>query len=212
MSGRIEDETKALAGVFQAAALVKRLARSGELDEPAFAASLGSLLRIDAESVDDVYGGLGGLRLGLSVLNRQLGASHERDVEITAYVARVMHLERQLARSRGAFGAIHRGIVDVTPQAEAVGVTHPAVVASLAQLYLSNVSSITPRIMVGGDPVCLNREGNPERIRALLLAAVRAAVLWRQVGGRRLRLLLGRGRLLATAQALLPGAGAGHAE
>ena len=211
-SQRSADETRALAGMFQATALVKQLARTGEVDEHAFAASLGSLFRIDAESVDAVYGGLGGLRLGLAVVTRQLGAAHERDTEITAYVARIMHLERQLAREAGAFTAIRGGIADLATQAQEVGATHPAVVATLASLYVANVSSITPRIMVGGDPVCLNRSGNPERIRALLLAAVRAAVLWRQVGGRRLRLIFGRARLLAAAQQLLPLAEAGSGE
>jgi len=39
-------------------------------------------------------------------------------------------------------------------------------------------------------------------IRALLLAAIRAAVLWRQCGGRRWRLLLQRRDLLHAAQRL----------
>ena len=76
-------------------------------------------------------------------------------------------------------------------------------VGALAGLYVANVSGIAPRIMVGGDPACLNRDGNPERIRALLLAGLRSTVLWRQLGGRRLRLILGRSRLLAASHRLL---------
>jgi high frequency lysogenization protein len=42
-----------------------------------------------------------------------------------------------------------------------------------------------------------------EQIRALLLAAVRAAVLWRQVGGGQIRLLLRRREYAMLARGLL---------
>ncbi|MCB1807912.1 MAG: DUF489 family protein, partial [Candidatus Competibacteraceae bacterium] len=49
----------------------------------------------------------------------------------------------------------------------------------------------------------LNRPDNANRIRTLLLAGLRSAVLWRQKGGGRLTLLLRRKALLAQAQAML---------
>lgn len=201
---RSEEAAIALAGLFQATALVKQVARTGEADEGPFAASIGSIFFLDAPSVDSLYGGLGGIRMGLEVMSRQLGEARERDVEVTAYVARIMHLERQLTRQSQSFDAIRAGIADLAPQAHTVGATHLSVVGALAGIYVSNVSSIAPRIMVGGDPACLNRDSNPERIRALLLAALRSTVLWRQLGGRRLRLILGRARLLAASRRLLP--------
>ena len=54
-----------------------------------------------------------------------------------------------------------------------------------------------------GDPNLLNRPEIAARIRALLLAGVRAAVLWHQCGGRRLQLLLQARRTVNTARALL---------
>ena len=204
-----DDDAKALAGLFQATALVKQLARSGEMDEAAFTASIGSVFYLDAASVDELYGGLGGLRVGLEVMRRQLADARQRDVEVTTYVARVLHLERQLERQADRFAALRTGIAELVGQAQQVGNTHPSVIAHLATLYVTNVSTIAPRIMVSGDPVCLGRDGVPEKIRALLLAALRSSVLWRQLGGRRLRLILGRRRLLDANRRLLALAGSG---
>jgi high frequency lysogenization protein len=57
---------------------------------------------------------------------------------------------------------------------------------------------LSPRIMVNGDPAHLNNPENANRIRALLLAGIRAAMLWRQSGG---------GRLTAAAATQSPTAG-----
>ena len=57
--------------------------------------------------------------------------------------------------------------------------------------------------MVRGEPLHLQNPENVNRIRALLLAAIRSAMLWRQCGGRRLHILLGRKKLWRMADALL---------
>jgi high frequency lysogenization protein len=55
--------------------------------------------------------------------------------------------------------------------------TGDEVVACLAETYSETVSTLSPRIMVTGEPNLLNRPEIANRIRALLLAGVRAAVL-----------------------------------
>ena len=64
--------------------------------------------------------------------------------------------------------------------------------------------------MVSGEPEILKSEESAQLIRALLLAAVRSAVLWRQLGGSRRRVLLTRRLLLELADSALarPAAGA----
>lgn len=60
---------------------------------------------------------------------------------------------------------------------------HPDVLASLGSLYADTISHLKPRVMVQGNPHYLGQAGVVAEIRALLLAAVRSAVLWRQLGG-----------------------------
>jgi high frequency lysogenization protein len=57
--------------------------------------------------------------------------------------------------------------------------------------------------MVKGMPAYLQDEATADRIRALLLAGIRAAILWYQTGGNRWQLIWKRRSYLKTAQQLL---------
>lgn len=68
---------------------------------------------------------------------------------------------------------------------------------SLDEIYQNTVGRLGKPIQVIGDAASLKQPTTAARIRALLLAAVRFAWLWGQLGGRRWQLLLQRRRLLA---------------
>jgi high frequency lysogenization protein len=195
-----QNRTLALAGVFQAASLVAQVARRGEVEADPFAASVGSLFAIDAESTEAVYGGVRGVAHGLHTLRRNLGHdTRTRDADVVRYVIGLMHLERKLAGQEAMLQAIREGIETASAQAADFSRTDANVIASLADVYTSTISTLGPRIMVRGEPTLLNEPNNANRIRALLLAGIRSAVLWRQLGGSRLWLLLSRRRVLDTA-------------
>ena len=78
-----------------------------------------------------------------------------------------------------------------------------AISVTLADIYQDTLSNYRFRIQVAGNAQQLQNPANAARIRALLLAAIRAAYLWRQAGGNRLSLLFNRNRLFTEAQALL---------
>lgn len=88
-------------------------------------------------------------------------------------------------------------------QAEHFGVLHENVLANLADVYHSTISTLQPRIMVQGDPQHLGNQGTVNKIRAVLLAGIRSAHLWRQCGGSRWKLLLARQKIRHEAQFLL---------
>ena len=121
------------------------------------------------------------------------------------YAASLLHLERKLVRSQALLGVLRDGIDDASRQVEHFPATHDNVVAKLADIYANTVSTLQPRIMVQGEPKYLSQSGNADRIRALLLSGIRAAVLWRQLGGNRLRLLFSRSRIVRCAHAMLGG-------
>jgi high frequency lysogenization protein len=77
------------------------------------------------------------------------------------------------------------------------------VAARLAELYVSTLSTLKPRVLVNGSPLILQQQPVVERIRAALLAAVRAAVLWRQLGGRQWQLVLKRRQYAMLTRGLL---------
>lgn len=200
-----EERTLGLAGLFQAVALAQQLANDGRCDETAFEVSVDSIFRIDAASVSGVYGRTSGVRLGLRTLITQLDEGGG-DLAITRMAVSVMRLERSLARRAEQLEAVQKGVVDAQRQVEHFGQHSPQVVTRLAALYVATLSNLTPRVMVTGNPQLLQQAALVERIRTCLLAAVRSAVLWRQVGGRQWQLLLHRKQCSMLARGLLTGA------
>jgi high frequency lysogenization protein len=204
------DRTLALAGVFQAIDLVESVAHGRRPDPQALEASIGSLFKIDADSVDDVYGGTRMLSTGLARLLRQLGGREiSRNTETTRVAVTVLHLERKLSRQVDLMQKIREGIRRALTQTEFFPTAHPNIVAGLADTYLTTVSTLKPRVIVTGEQASLRNPDNANMIRALLLAAIRSAVLWRQCGGSRLRLLLNRAAFQEQCRRLLSWAGGG---
>ena len=206
------NRTLALAGICQAARLAQDLARRGQTDKTAFAASIQSVLHLDAASTPAVYGGEDGVTLGLGLLRDPLHLRAQGpDIEWVRYVLSLMQLERALAKHPDMAARISSGITHAAlqmkffeekdnPTHEPV---HPRWVEKLAELYTQTISTLTPRIMVNGEHGNLTHPAIAAGVRAALLAGIRSAVLWRQLGGRRWQLLFMRRGIAAQATALL---------
>lgn len=199
----LSNQTIALAGVAQACSLVRQLATTGNADLEAMTASIGSVLKIDSDSVADVYGGLIGIKLGLEQLDLQLTSRVVANPEQARYAAQLVHLQKQLSQNPDMLDQIRAGITKAQNQAEHFGVMHENVLANLADVYHGTISTLQPRIMINGDPQHLGNQTTVNKIRALLLAGIRASLLWRQCGGSRWHLLLSRKKLQHEANHLL---------
>ncbi|MFQ5645148.1 MAG: high frequency lysogenization protein HflD [Thiogranum sp.] len=204
MSHTDTDRALAFAGILQALHLVQQTANGKPYDLGAFQASLNSILLIDASSVIDVYGNVSNISTGLRLLQAQLmNGKQKPDAELSRYLVVLLHLERKLSKCADLLDTLGEGIKRAQEQNAHFAVNHPNQLSSLADIYANTVSTLKPRIMVKGDPGRLTNPGVANQVRALLLAAMRSAVLWRQCGGTRLGLLLGRRKLAETATALL---------
>ena len=199
-----EARVLALAGVFQALSLVRDLARDGDCDSEAMEASLASVFKLESDSAADVFGGNRGVRRGLRVLVEQV-EGNDRDLPLFHMLVNVMKLERSLARVPEINRRLGEGLTGMQRQLQHFPVTHPTILARLADLYCANLSGLKPRITVVGNPLYLQQPTQAQRVRALLLAAIRAAVLWRQLGGRRHHLLLRPKREVMIARGMLTG-------
>jgi len=200
---RFEDEVIALAGVFQAAGLVHRIAREGQCAPEVLTASLQSLFVTSPDQVLHVFGDGAGIRPGLATLEQVMGPqAGPEDAVILRYGLNMIHLEARLNRRPDMLAQIAERIEQARRGVEHFSVTHPNVIANLADLYQDTISTFRQRIRVVGDPAHLQVEENAARIRALLLAGIRAAVLWRQTGGRRWQLIFKRRKVVETARKL----------
>ncbi|HBH35247.1 MAG TPA: lysogenization regulator HflD [Gammaproteobacteria bacterium] len=200
---RLEQQTIALAGVYQAAALVDNLARSGQADPAAMEKSLFSIFQIDADSTTEVFSGLEGVRYGLQQLQQQLASPAREQVGITRYGISVLLLAGKLLKDPERVKRISESIKTAAAKLDLYDYTHSNQIAALADIYSSTISDLSPRIMVKGEPIHLQNPETQNRVRALLLAGIRSAILWRQLGGSRLQLLFKRKLLVKTARQLL---------
>lgn len=197
----------ALCGIFEAAALVDRLAKTGQISEAPLGCLLGSLLVRNPRDTLEVYGGDHyNLREGARALAGALERNPQQlPRETLRYAVALIALERQLARRSDMLQVIGSRLQQIEQQVELFGITHDNVIAACAALYQDTLSTFRQRIQVHGEMRFLQDNRNAERIRALLLAGIRSAMLWRQLGGRRWQLLLGRKRMLDDLYPLLRG-------
>lgn len=199
----ITNQTIALAGIAQAAALVDQLAITGTADTAAMEASIGSILKIDSDSVLDVYGGLPGIKLGLEQLQIQMTGYKISSPQQARYAASLVFLEHQLSGRKDMMKTIQIGISKAQNQAEHFGILHENVMANLGDIYHSTISTLQPRVMVNGEPDFLSRSDIANKIRATLLAGIRSAILWRQCGGTRWKFLFFRKKIQKELKLLL---------
>ena len=200
----ITNQTLALAGIAQAAALVEQLASTGNADALAMETSIASLLKIDSESVLDVYGGsVNGLKLGLKQLDMQMTGYKIANAQQARYSASIVFLEHQLETRKDLLKTINTGIVRAQAQTEHFDLLHENVIANLGDIYQNTISTLQPRIMVNGDQAYLSRPEIANKIRACLLAGIRSALLWKQCGGTRWKFLFYRKKIQAELQTLL---------
>lgn len=210
MQYTVRDKTIALCGIYQATRLVQQVARTGMCDQAPFEASVKSIFKLDSASPEDIYENSANVLFGARTLLAQLGpnkpessADRAKDIEVTKYSIGVMVLERKLIKRTDLLDIITQGVDKATAQLDHFGITHDNVIANLADIYTQTISTLNPRIIVNGEHNHISNPSNANKIRALLLAAIRSAVLWRQCGGTRWQLLFNRKAVLAAAQKLV---------
>ncbi|MCF6235776.1 MAG: high frequency lysogenization protein HflD [Gammaproteobacteria bacterium] len=205
MANTLKDKTIALAGIFQAAKQVQSIARTGSLEPEMLAISINSIFETDPPTTEATFSGTANLTTGLTQLRDLLGAKKGSEgMEITQYVINLLYLERQLAKQPKMLEQVGTGIEKAKNQAEHFNdIQHPSVIASLAGLYSDTISTLKPRIMVNGEPAQLSNSNNADKIRAILLAGIRSAVLWSQCDGSRIGLLFQRKKYTTEADRIL---------
>jgi high frequency lysogenization protein len=200
----IENQTLALAGIFQSASLIEQLAYKGELNQAAYDCSFDSLFTFNAPTTIDVFGNLAGLSRGLKALTRYLGGENQDSGNNMAYyVLSMLKIASLLKRDQKMATVIQTGLQTIETQATEFEMSRISVASKIDGLYQDTISTINPRIMVKGEQNYLTNSANAGRIRVLLLAGVRAAVLWHQLGGGKWKLMISRKKYVHRANQIL---------
>lgn len=195
----------ALAAIFQAGLLAEQLATRGSCDREAARALIEGVLTLDPPSREAIYPDIRALRPGLELLVTTLRHGQRREnARPVGYALSLTHLANRLRKDPALMDILRNRLQALVAQrAHFADITDADFGRRLAGVYRDTVGTFPFRIRVHGEPDFLRNEDTAARIRALFLAGVRAAFLWRQCGGRRWQMLLARGQLLARAEQLI---------
>jgi high frequency lysogenization protein len=139
--------------------------------------------------------------VGLETLMGVLNANNKGPgAELTRYTISLMVLERKLNANKQAMNTLGERLGQLERQLAHFDLESDTIISALAGIYVDVVSPLGPRIQVTGSPAILQNPQVQAKVRATLLAGIRAAVLWQQVGGSRLQLMFSRNRLFKQAQ------------
>lgn len=190
----------AYAGVCQAAKLVQELAHTGQVEQKeAFETLIKSLLVTSPESTLNVYGdGLANLKVGFETAMAQLSSGQGKlDTEIGRYWISLLALGRKLNQNSDAKTQLAQRLQQIKRQLSLYddNVMADQMIANLAAIYSDIISPLGQKIHVFGLQDYLVRPDIQHKIRAVLLAGIRSAILWQQVGGTRWQFLFSRRKI-----------------
>jgi len=207
----MKDQIITFAAICQIAYQVQQVSRTGQIADEEFSILLQSIIETSPDNTLAVYGGdIGNLKKGLSLLISLLGSDDgktnskkQKDPELTRYMISLINLERRLTKQPKQLNALGERIDATERQLAHYSLTSDTLIASFASIYSDIISPLGHKIQVTGEPSILKQNVNQYKIRSLLLAGIRAAVLWRQVGGKRRNILFHRKKIVETAKQLL---------
>lgn len=202
MSSQAKEQSIALSAVFQAAELVSILAKTGQIDNDSLAPMLNSILVVNAVSTEDIYGGQwehqSCLGLGRAISRKALGKERSSvNPDTLRYALSLIHLEGKLSKAPEMLALIGQKIVQIEQKkVHYDNVLHENMIASISGMYQDTLSKLPFRIQVHGDSRFLQQPQVANQVRAILMSGIRAAMLWRQLGGKRWHLVFKRKALL----------------
>lgn len=201
---KTQEQVLALAGLFQATSAVNAIAQKGQCDPKQLETSLNSLFVTNPETSLSVYGELKTLETGLEIVHDLLAKTNANEhILPIRYALAIVHLERKLNKDKTMLNTLGQRLDRAQQQVDHFGIYHENVINGIASIYVDTISTFSLRVQISGQERHLSVDLNAAKIRCLLLAGVRSAMLWRQLAGRRWHFILKRRSLARECENLL---------
>ena len=199
-SNLVEAQVLAISGVLRAARIVQALARRGRTQSEHFRCALVSVGTVDESDAKKALGGIDSLVFGLDDLTQKQPDAFL--MERVRFATFFLDLAKTLGKSPEASGQIGKVLAELPDHLDGAEPDSLESIGALADVYTSNLSDLTPKILIKGEQRFLEDPSLVEKVRAILLAGVRAAYLFSQAGGRKWHLFVYRKKFAAVAAQL----------
>lgn len=200
-----QQQVIALAGLFQAMEAVDHVAQTGRCNDAILETSIKSLFVENPENALSVYGELADIKAGLQLVQRLLtdNSANNKQLSSVRYALAVVQLERRLSKNHDMLNTISKRLEHTNNQINHFGVLHENVFSGIASIYTDTISTFSLRVHIAGQEQQLKIPQNADKIRSLLLAGIRSAILWRQVKGHRWHFIFKRKAIISECEFLL---------
>ena len=190
---RIDEQTIALAGLYQACQIVSKIAWNGEYNEQELEPLINCIIKVDSTNTENIYLNVSKLESGLVYFRKQIvGDIFTRSSETRRYIASLNKLSDTLMSDNSCINKIQLLLKNFSEKSESMTTDQKTI--ELSNIYQQTLSKFEPRIVVNGENKFLTDENHSSRIRTALFAGVRSVILWRQLGGSKLKLLFLKGQ------------------
>ena len=177
----------AFSALCEAAAVVDDIANGRSRTTPQHL--LDAVFTQNEVDIGEIFSPLAAYRVGMGIA-ADLLTGKIRSPQQARYVAQLLKLATLLKQDRAMVDRL-RTLLDRAAASE------PSTTAA-ADIYKETISKLSQRIQVTGAPEVLQEARSAEQIRAILLAGIRFAWAWNQLGGRQWHLLLHRSAMKRT--------------
>jgi len=189
INNKIPEQTLALAGLYQSCDVVSKIAWNGNYNENELLPLINSIQAIESNNVEQIYLSTQSLKTGLLYLRKQIiGDIFNRSSETRRYIKSLQILSEKVLDSHETISTIQILIKEMQDDSNIVTTDDKA--KRLSDIYQETLSLFEPRIVINGENMYLTVPIQASRIRTALFAGVRSTILWRQLGGSKLKLLL----------------------
>jgi high frequency lysogenization protein len=190
LSAQLTDQCIAFAATAQSAMLVHNKALARVSHEMYAEVLLESIFVTNPDSVRDVYPSPPALKLGLETGHAILSRPEQALIPVLQYTVTLIDIGQRLLKEPRLVAILARSLEELGEQRH--DLDRGTLQQRLSTIYQNTISTLPLRVQVRGTAGLLQRPEVADAIRALLLAGVRSAWLWRQMGGRRWHLILRR--------------------
>ena len=185
----IDDQTIALAGLYQCCQAVSDIAWNGEYNEGNFLPLINSILEMNSANLTDIYLDINEMKPGLEYLRKQMiGDIFTRSSETRRYIVSLRLLANNLMKNSEIIILMQKLLKELKDDGDNLDTDQKT--NRLSEIYQQTLSKFEPRIIVNGDNTHLTNPLQASRIRTALFAGVRATLLWQQLGGTKWKLVV----------------------
>ena len=204
----LENQTIALAAIYQSCYIIKEIAWTGKFNEKDLEVLICTIFITNPSSVYDVFNNIRHLDTGFKFLKDQLNGNNVNE-EAKGYFSELVQLSKALEKNETITAKIQEELlilkssfsnkeIDFGNKSEIDNKS-----LKISTLYTDTLSKIEPRIVIIGDNQYLKDPLVASKIRTSLFAGLRSVFLWKNFGGSNIKNFFYKNNIISEIDRLL---------